>query len=195
MKKIIALILALTCVLALVSCDGGSADHSVLETYKAAVDATVPSRATINITYTDTKLGVVLDGNYLVVYNADGTATVNYEYEKVNEIDSDSDELVSKVNGVVTVKADGTVTGSIDKKVTAATVAKINLDPAKMTYTVTRGILTAKIAAADVSAVLGVDIGADVGMTMTVSDAGKIGSISYNYATASGTASVVCFYE
>lgn len=195
MKKIIALILALTCMLALASCDGVGGDHEALEPYKAAVDATQPARATVNITYTDMVLNVTLDGNYLVVYNEDGTATVSYSYEKVNGVDSDSEEMISTVNGVVTVKADGTVDGDVDAKVTAAAAVKINLDPAKINYTVARGILTAGIKAADVKAVLGVDLGADVSMTMTVSDAGKIGSVSYSYVTGNGTASVVCFYE
>ncbi len=195
MKKIIALILALTCMLALASCDGAGADHKALEAYKTAVDETSPARATINIVYTDLALNVTLNGSYQVEYNEDGTATVNYEYDKLNGIDSGSDEMVSTVSGTATVKADGTAEGDVDAKVTAATTVKINLDPAKMTYSVARGILTASVKAADTEAVLGVNLGSDVSMTMTVSDSGKIGSVSYNYLTANGTASVVCFYE
>ena len=195
MKKIIALILALACMLALISCNDNSADSAALEPYKTAIDATVPARATINITYTDTTLNVALNGSYQVEYNEDGTATVNYEYEKLNGIDSGSAEMISTVTGTATVKADGTTEGDVDVNVTAANVTKINLDASKMTFSVARGILSASIKAADTKAVLGIEIASDVSMTMTVSDTGKIGSVSYNYQTANGTASVVCFYE
>lgn len=192
MKKIIALILALTAVFALVSCDD-SADHSALEPYKAAISATEPTRATINVSYTDNALGVTLDGTYVAEYGEDG-ATVTYEYEKINEIGA-SDEMVSVIKGTVTVADDGTVDGDIDAKVSAATAITINLDPSKITYSIARGILTVSVKAADTEAVLGVAIAADVSMTMTVSDGGKIGSVSYSYATANGVSSVVCFYE
>ena len=191
MKKIIALILALTAVFALVSCD--DADHSALEPYKAAIDATSPNRATINVSVTNNALGVTLDGSYVAEYGEDG-ATVTYEYEKLNEIGAD--DMICVVKGTATVSADGTVSGDVDAKVSAATAVKINLDPSKITYSIERGILTVTVKAADTQAVLGVDLGADASMTMTVSDGGKIGSVSYSYSIGTdSTVSVVCFYE
>ena len=104
--------------------------------------------------------------------------------------------MISVVKGTATVSADGTVSGDVDAKVSAATAVKINLDPSKITYSIERGILTVTVKAADTQAVLGVDLGADASMTMTVSDGGKIGSVSYSYSIGTdSTVSVVCFYE
>ena len=121
MKKIIALLLALTCVFALAACgdepdptptpDGGDNTNTYedLAPFTAAIAASNPASASINVAQTSTQFNVTMNGEYDVVYNEDGSATVEYSYDKYNEITDDTTEVTTTVTGTATVDKDGNV--------------------------------------------------------------------------------------
>lgn len=204
MKKIIALLIALACVLALASCslvqpdNGGSGAVSdgtaTLEDYTAAIAATSPTSMTIETTLVNKTPAVTLNGNYTVTYQVDGTAAIVGSYEKLNE--PTQSEFKSLVVVDCEVSSGGKVTGdSVDKTVSAAAVNKIKLDAKKISYEISMGTLNVTISAANTESVLGVKINSDVKLIMRMTNDGKIGSYSINYSTASGDASVVCMYN
>ena len=118
MKKIIALLLALTCVFALVACgddpaptpDGGDTpNYENLAPFTAAIAASNPASASISVSQIATQFNVTMNGEYDVVYNEDGSATIEYSYDKFNEITDETTEVTTTVTGTATVAADGTV--------------------------------------------------------------------------------------
>lgn len=207
MKKIIALLLALTCVFALAACgdepdptptpDGGDNTNTYedLAPFTAAIAASNPASASINVAQTSTQFNVTMNGEYDVVYNEDGSATVEYSYDKYNEITDDTTEVTTTVTGTATVDKDGNVTGSLNTTVTAATAIKVTLDGAKLgDYTVASGALIAKVAAADTASVLGVAISADVTLTITVAN-GNVATMTISYESTVGPVEIVCSYN
>ena len=202
MKKIIALLLALTCVLALASCqqEGAGENASIsdgtatIEDYTAAIAATSPTKMTIETVLVNKTPAVTLNGSYTVEYQVDGTAVITGSYEKLN--DPGQAEFKSEVSINSEVSATGQVTGSaIDATVSAAAVNKINLDAKKFSYEISMGTLNVTISAANTESVLGVKIDSEVKLIMRMTNDGKIGSYSINYATAGGDASIVCMYN
>ena len=203
MKKIIALLIALACVFALASCtlfapDEGSSAVSdgtaTLEDYTAAIAATSPASMTIETTLANKTPAVTLKGNYTVTYQVDGTAAIVGSYEKLNE--PSQSEFKSVIAVDCEVSSSGKVTGdNVDKTVSAAAVNKIKLDAKKISYEISMGTLNVTISAANTESVLGVKINSDVKLIMRMTNDGKIGSYSINYATANGDASVVCMYN
>ena len=204
MKKIIALLLALTCVFALVACgddpaptpDGGDTpNYENLAPFTAAIAASNPASASISVSQIATQFNVTMNGEYDVVYNEDGSATIEYSYDKFNEITDETTEVTTTVTGTATVAADGTVTGSVNSTVTAATAIKVALDGAKLgDYTVEAGALIAKVSAADTAAIIGVAISADVTLTITIAN-DKVATMTISYETNLGPAEIVCAYN
>ena len=205
MKKIFAILLVLTMALsvfALAGCgdngDGGEVDNTdhKLEAIKTALSATDPASTDIEIKAVTT-LGVTLEGEYNVTYNSDGSATVEYSYDKLNE--AGSDELVSRVDGYATIAQDGTVSGDISATVAGAATKSFNLDPAKLkSYSAEEGSLVAIIAAENVEALLGTAISglvSDVTISMFAND-GEITSVSLAYThSLAGAVTVECVYN
>lgn len=199
MKKIIALVLVLVTALALTACslfkkDGGTTDGSAtIDDYNDAIAATTPTTATIRTTYRNTAPEATLEGEYIVTYNIDGTATVNYTYDSLAPIGSP--EMIEKNTGKVDVLANGTVSGDLDKVVAAAAVNSIKLDEKKIEYDISMGVLNAVVKAENTKDVFGVDLGADAALDMRITGDGRIGSYSINYATSAGRAYIVCIYN
>lgn len=199
MKKIIALVLVLVTALALTACslfkkDKGTTDGSAsIDDYNDAIEATQPTTATIRTTYKNTDPEVTLEGEYIVTYNIDGTATVNYTYDRLAALGSP--EMIEKKTGKVEVLTNGTVSGDLDKVVTAAAVNTIKLDGKKMEYDISMGVLNAVVKAEDTKDIFGVDLGADAALDMRITDDGRIGSYSINYATSAGRAYIVCIFN
>ena len=204
MKKIIALLLALTCVFALASCQlvGGSGENNTnvsdgtasIEDYTAAIAATSPTSMTIETKLYNKNPEVTLEGSYTVVYQVDGTAVITGSYEKLNDPNQESFKSEVTINSEVS--STGKVSGSeIDATVSAAAVNKINLDAKKFSYEISMGTLNVTISAANTESVLGVKIDSEVKLIMRMTNDGKIGSYSINYSTGKGDASVVCMYN
>lgn len=200
MKKIIALLLILATAFALAACRGkdpdpvGTSDGSAtVADYNEAISKTNPSVVTIRTTFENTAPAATLEGEYVVTYNVDGTATIVYEYDVLNSIGAD--EMVSKKQGTAQLLADGKISGSIDKTVAAAAVGKIALDEKKMDYDISMGTLNAVIKAANTKAVLGIELGSDATLLMRITNDGYIGSYSISYSTSAGNADIVCIFS
>lgn len=202
MKRIIALTLIIGCLLCLASCkkepevepevDYGPAVAEI----QSIVDASAPGIVNILVTHTS-DLGE-LNGTYYVVYNADGSATVTYTYEKFNEFNENhpTDEIKSPYSGTAHLDADGTVydeEGNDD--VLDAVFFELKLDKSKLEdVTVVAGVLKAKIKAGNTAAVLGTAVGGDVKITVVTGTDG-ITSMSLSYDTLNGHVEISTVYS
>lgn len=221
MKKILALILLVSCILTLCSCDllnnnknnnnadngsnntqtGGNTsgnntpnvDTATVAAIQSKIDASKPVAADITVT-----LKAVLDdlnSEYNVTYNEDGTATVVYTYEKFNSFDEDSDEYKSTYTGTVIVGADGTLTGDVDNASVEALTFDINLDVAKLaTVEVVSGVLTATIKAANTASVLGVNLGSNASVVVST-NASSVVFIAISYNSVAGPVEIIATYN
>ena len=203
MKKIFALLLVIATVLALASCninkkgpENTTDGSATIEDYNAAIARTAPETVKINTTYENNSPEITLTGEYNVTYNADGTATIVYAYDRLNNI-GDS-EMKTRVSGTATVLADGTVSGDIDSMVSASAAKAIVLDASKLTYDISMGVLNATVKAENTKDVFGVDLGSDAMLLMRITgegDAMEIGSYTVNYTTSSGKVGIVCIFN
>ena len=221
MKKILALILIVSCIFTLCSCglfkknddnndnDNGSnntqtggddnsgnetpaIDVAAIAAIQAKIDASKPVTADITVT-----LEAALDdllSEYNVTYNDDGTATVVYTYEKFNTFDEDSDEYKSSYSGTVTVGADGTVSGDIGTASVEALTFDINLDASKLaTVDIVAGVLTATVKAANTASILGVNLGSDASIVVSTNASG-VSFIAISYISAAGPVEIIATY-
>lgn len=221
MKKILALILIVSCIFTLCSCglfkknddnndnDNGSnntqtggdnnsgdetpaIDVAAIAAIQAKIDASKPVTADITVT-----LEAALDdllSEYNVTYNDDGTATVVYTYEKFNTFDEDSDEYKSSYSGTVTVGADGTVSGDIGTASVEALTFDINLDTSKLaTAEVVAGVLTATVKAANTASILGINLGSDASIVVSTNASG-VSFIAISYISAAGPVEIIATY-
>ena len=221
MKKILALILIVSCIFTLCSCglfkknddnndnDNGSnntqtggddnsgnetpaIDVAAIAAIQAKIDASKPVTADITV-----PLEAALDdllSEYNVTYNDDGTATVVYTYEKFNTFDEDSDEYKSSYSGTVTVGADGTVSGDIGTASVEALTFDINLDTSKLaTAEVVAGVLTATVKAANTASILGVNLGSDASIVVSTNASG-VSFIAISYISAAGPVEIIATY-
>ena len=221
MKKILALILIVSCIFTLCSCglfkknddnndnDNGSnntqtggdnnsgnetpaIDVAAIAAIQAKIDVSKPVTADITVT-----LEAALDdllSEYNVTYNDDGTATVVYTYEKFNTFDEDSDEYKSSYSGTVTVGADGTVSGDIGTASVEALTFDINLDTSKLaTAEVVAGVLTATVKAANTASILGVNLGSDASVVVSTNASG-VSFIAISYISAAGPVEIIATY-
>ena len=199
MKKILSLILVITCFGLLMSCDmlssitgGGNDAAKGIDAFVDAVDATNPKNITVDIKV-ETALGE-LTSKYTVNYNEDGSAVITYTTEKFNAIgEGAEDELKSTVTGTVTKNADGTFTGDTNGVDVSGVTAGFKLDVKKMkdtaTINETNTVLTATVAAADTEAVLGAAYDKDVTVVIAIENGAvelidltfEGGSVSYKY--------------
>ena len=194
MKKIIALLIAITCVFVMVSCGGGETVD--LTAFKDAVAATAPATVEIE-TALETELGT-LTGSFNVTYADDGSAVIEYAYEQFNELGESNNvtETTKTVSGTVTVDKDGAYSdgGALVGSVSAAGGFTINLDSSKMKECEVNGnVLTATVEAANTEAVLGVAIAYDVTVVLTQGETSLV-SLTLTYVTDAGVATVTCEY-
>ena len=201
MKKITALLLALVLVMGLAAC-GGSSDpapkEDPLKVFTEALTLTDPSGATVKTSLEATGYGITLKGEYEVAYNEDGTATVTYEYDQLTEFTEDTPanaEPTYKKSGTATVAADGTVSGDVSAQVASVAGVKLKIDTSKMTYTVSAGMLSATVKAADTAAILGASIAYDVNLTVSLTSNGAVSAITISYTGAQGPVEIVCLYN
>ena len=204
MKKILALLLVVSSVLALGSCklfkkdttedETPKFDAEVVAAIQAKIDASAPVSANVTVTLASSLDDV--KGEYNVTYNADGSATVEYYYEKLNSFDENSDEYKSSFSGTTTVSADGTVTDELGGTASVEAITfDINLDPAKIyDATVSAGVLNATVKAENAAAVIGVDVKADVNVVVTYGSAG-VTSVAISYVSAAGPVEIVATYN
>ena len=210
MKKIIALLLVVGCMLAFASCnllpgsgDNGDGNDNVVNVdnseaiaaLQAAIDASAPDIADISVVL-DSSLGK-LYGEYNVTYNEDGSATVVYSYEKLNSLEDGNiaDDFKSTYNGEITVSPDGTVADAIGgiSSVDAVTF-DIILDESKLTdVIVSQNSISAKVAKANTLAVLGVALDSDAEFVISVGKNG-VASVAISYVSGSGVVDIRSAY-
>ena len=110
MKRIIAVLLLVTVVLALAACGKNNgldfSEKPTVDEYQTAINNTNPTTVKIDVTYENTAPAAVLKGQYNVTYNVDGTATVNYKQDKLNAI-GEGDAMTRTEEGVVEVGING----------------------------------------------------------------------------------------
>ena len=194
MKKFLIILLAALLTFSFISC-GEEAKAPSIDGFVAAVKKTNPKEVLISIK-SETALGE-LNGTYKTVYAEDGSFTIEYSYEKFNEIgEGAEDELTSTVTGTVTCDKNGNYSdgGALTGTTTLVTGAKINLAKAKATVSMDGNSLTAKIKAADTKAVLGVELPSDAELVMAKSG-DVIVSYTIKYQNASGEVVISCEYK
>ena len=214
MKKIIALMLVIGCILAFASCDllPGSNDDTndntdnnndivevdnseAIAALQAAIDASAPDIAEISVVL-DSSLGK-LYGEYNVTYNKDGSATVVYFYEKLNSLEDGNiaDGFKSTYTGETTVSPDGTVADAIGGTASVeALTFDITLDASKLTNViVSQNSISAKVAKANTLAVLGVALNSDAEFVISVGKDG-VASVAISYVCESGVVDIRSAY-
>ena len=134
MKKIIVLILALSCVLSMVACtDTPDAAEASIDAFVSAIADSAPASAKIEVSM-QSELGT-LSATYDVVYAEDGSAAVNYEREEFNP--AGSSEIKNTVSGTVAVSKDGKISDSAALGASGSVVTmSLKLNKDKMDYTV-----------------------------------------------------------
>ena len=197
MKKIIALILVIGCMLSFVACFPNNTeepdDSYAIPDIQAKVDASAPKGADITVTF-ETSLGT-LNGAYDVAYNEDGTATVAYSYEKFNTLGEGVTELKSTFEGTVTVAADGSVTGDLGTEGLTAVSFELKLDENKLnSVAINAGVLNAQVKAEHTEAVLGVALSYDVQLVVVTGTNG-VTSMTVSYTTTLGEVEIVTLYK
>lgn len=206
MKKIVAFMLVIGCMLAFASCNlipgfGGDdkdddvVDYEAIAAIQATIDASAPDIAQISVVH-KSSFGE-LNGEYVLSYNEDGSAIVNYTYELFNSFEegSVSDGIKSEYTGVTVVSPDGTVVDELGGIASVEAITfDITLDADKLKdVVVTTGSISAKVAKADTLTVLGVALGYDADIVITVGTNG-VASVSISYVTASGTVDIASIY-
>ena len=224
MKKILAMLLALTCAIGCMfaltacgddvceahvdednnkKCDKCQADMPDVEPPKVderpafvtAIEATKPTQLTVTVK-SNSAFGQLTSAYTTTYSSTDSSFTVAYRTEKINDgFEVEGDVIVSE--GVITCDASGNYSdgGAFAGSNPAATGVKVKLTSDKLVnYTVTGDILTATIAAADTLEVLGASYGADVTLVLTKSE-GKIVSVSLTYGAEENRVQISCVYN
>ena len=191
MKRIISALMIVCCIFALFACakkDGGDdTANATVSTFQDAIANTSPAFAKIE-TKVETSLGE-LKASFEITYKEDGSAVIEYAYEKFNTIDEGAaDEEKTTVEGTVTRAADGTVSGDATapdlSAVTAGTAIDLSAVKAEnVTISESGDTLTATVAKDDTDAVFGAEFPADVTFVVTV-NAGKVDSFTITYEGA-----------
>lgn len=202
MKKIIALMLVMCCVFIFAACDDpnhttneGVDNSKAISDIQSTIDASAPAVADITVTLSST-LGE-LNGSYNVAYREDGSALVTYSYELFNGFDASSSntDIKSTYTGTTVVNADGTVVDELGGTAAVEAITfDIQLDESKLGSVVSgAGAISAKVAAADTKAILGVEIGYDVNLVIFTGSIG-VTSVAISYTSAAGPVEIVAVY-
>lgn len=195
MKKIIALLLMLTCAFAMFACGDDEPTEeelayqaTIAEYTKAAF--TAPTALTVKVS-TGSAFGT-LNSEYKSSYSTDGTATIEYAVDKINGLDSAEEK--STITGTITLDAAGNYSdGNFAGANPLASGVKLNLASDKVAFNATSALLSGTVASADTEAVLGVAIAADVTLTVTKAD-GKITSVALAYVLDGNAVTALCTY-
>ncbi len=187
MKKIICLILALTCCIALFACDK---EDTTLEAYLGVVNASEPTNITTLTNHT--RSDVSYTGMYETVMTKDGFV-FTYEYEekapvtldgtgsvitKSGEIVYDGQQYI--VDGEPTNVAPDVAYMSLTLKLTADNIGEYKLSRDGST-------LTAEISADQVKAIFGTEISATAATLTLKITGGRLSRVNLEYTTADST--------
>ena len=179
MKKILAVVLLLSCLFTVCSCSFikdkfGKKSETGIGAFETAIENSNASNVTVE-TKVDTDLGT-LETTMVVAYKEDGSATITYTYEKFNLI-GEGAENEEKTKKTVTINraADGTYTGDMPEGVDLTSVtasAAINFESVKDAVAINEGndVLTVLVPAANTAAVFGSEFSKDVNLEISLKD-------------------------
>ena len=186
-KRILTAVLLLVCMVLNVflatSCGGGSSE---LDAFEEAIENTAPANVSGEIKLTAAVATLTI--SYSATIAADGTFTVNYSYNKLNDVSTGaSDEVYTTVEGTVTYDGSSYSDSSLAAKITADAVATALDLGADMEYTVSSDgkVLSALVAAEDTEDAFGINYEADVRFVLTQANE-KIVSLALVYTLETG---------
>lgn len=196
MKKIICAVIALCCLLTLFACNlkpgenNNNSGPATVETFQNAITATDPKFVSITTKVTSA-LGD-LNSSYSITFSEDGSASIEYSYEKFNSLeDGAANELKAPpITGTVNRAADGTVTGDVASApdlsaVTAGTAIALSSLPAEsVTISESGDTLTATVTGDASEGVFGVAFPEDVTLVITI-NGGKVDGVRITGETMS----------
>ena len=199
MKKIICAVIALCSLLTFVACNGNNNNNqggpATVATFQSAIDSTNPAFATIKTAVT-TVLGD-LNAKYDITYRTDGSASIEYTYEKFNKLGEGADNEPKTVyTGTINRTAEGVLSGDVNDapdldSVSAGTAMALASIPAEsVTISESGDTLTATVTKDNSQSVFGVAYSEDVTLVITIAN-GKIDSIKITGATMS----IDCSYK
>ena len=193
MKKILIVLLALTCAFAMFSC-GKTAD---VKDFEKAIAATAPTVVEVEMV-SDTVFGA-LSANFKTTYAEDGSFTIEGSYEQFNKsTEGKAEELKSSVPVNITCDKDGNYSdgGKFTGSNPNATGSKLSLGRKVKDATISDDgkVLTATVKAKDTKSVFGIEYAKDVSLVITQND-GKIVSYTLEYATDYGYDRIICSYQ
>lgn len=159
------------------------------DAFKAAADATDPSKLTVTVKSVDADLGE-LTSVYVIDFAEDGSFTITATVQSFNE-DVEGDLILTKTV-VITCDAAGNYSdnGEFVGANPVATGLSINFAALKSFVTPTANVLNATVASADSAAVFGIALGADANLVVNKS-ATAITGVSVTYANVN----INCMYE
>lgn len=215
MKKLLAIILALSCILCVFSCDSGNNGDddngggttlapeipvsqggvSFSEFVSAVAAMSSVKTSVVNTTFKTEGKGE-LESVFEIAYNTDGSSTVEITRDRYGNLSAGEDFKVTE--GPFTVECDKNgnyeIDGVLAGNVIASGAYSLNLDQYKLVDARIEGnVLYATVFSSDTAAVLGVEIAATVSLAVVVQN-GKIASLSAEYVKNGDTVKVRCSY-
>ena len=205
MKKLLAMLIALTCAFFTFSCneDGGKtlppipvSDNGVsFSEFVSAVDAMgAVKSATIETTVKNELKGELVSA-LDITYAADGSSVIEYSIDRYNDDLSSGGGFIITDTGAVSCDKNGAYSApDFVGSVIANGAYALNLDQYKLNNARIEGsILYAEIFSMDTLAVLGVKIDATVSVAIVIAD-GNIVALSADYVKSGNQVSVRCSY-
>lgn len=193
MKKLLIVLLALTCAFAMFSC--GDSNEAYVE-FENAIEATTFTAIDVQIT-SDTAFGP-LAASFKTTYAEDGSFVIEGSYERFNATtEGGAEDDISVVSVKITCDKNGNYSdgGEFSGSNPAATGKKLVLgEKMDATLSADGNVLSATVKAEDTEAVFGVAYATDVKLTVTKND-GKIISYTMEYATDYGYDRLICNYQ
>ena len=201
MKKFLSIILVISCVCLICSCntkknnqDSNGGDLLVgVPAFEAAIANTNAKNVKVD-SVTESDLGT-LTSSLKVSYKEDGSAVIEYSFEKFNLIgEGAEDDLKTTYTGTINRSADGSYTGDMIEGLDLSSVSAgkaLNLTPIKDDVTINSAsdVLKATVSAADTAAVFGSAFPEDVELELSIKDKAvkqikitfESGSVTYQY--------------
>ncbi len=180
MKKILSLVLIICCMLTVCSCSfindklgkGDAGATAGIGAFETAIENTNASGVEVK-SEVETTRGK-LTSEYSVSYKNDGSATIEYKYEKFNRIGEGEGEK-SVIEGTVVRAADGTYSGDVPEGLDLSSVtasAALNLDPVKDAAEINESgdVLKVAVSAANSSEVFGSAFSRDVALEIFIAN-------------------------
>ncbi len=210
MKKLLAMIVALSCIFCIFSCNSTDDDGnktnapsipvseggvSFAEFVSAVEGMSSVKTSSIKTSYTTEGKGT-LESVFSIAYNTDGSASMEFTTERYGSLANDEDFIVTEGPFVVECDKNGnySLDGVASGNVMASGAYRLNLDQYKLYDARIEGnVLYATVFSTDTADVLGTQIVATVSLSVVI-NGGKITALSADYIINGSWVSVKCEY-